>query len=839
MSPDAPLSRYELVARELRSGSFELFTCDVFDTLVWRAVARPTDLFVELGRRLSGSGLLAKELDPVEFSGTRQWAEADARRLLWRSSTSLECNLEEIWEAMPAKLIGGADVAELIGAELACEADHLGLHHAAAGLLTLARQLGIRTALVSDTYLSPEQLRRVVSATGFDVAAVDRIVTSSEVRLGKADGLLIKVAAAERIDPRRTLHFGDNAVSDLAAAREAGARAILAEVDPGRRAVTRPSPSIVAFADRNGTDGALGAAVRETLVSAGDVGESAAYQFGAGVVGPALAGFAGWASETAEQFGASTLHCLLREGAVIADLIARTRPNGPATRLVHASRWALIRAAVFDGTPEEIFTVIERRTRFRPAHLALAFDLDPAQVRRVLTEDEYHHDHRYEAMVAVAEDDTLREAIVAASTAQRRNVLAYLGRTLDLDHGPLVLCDIGWGGKIQATIDAILRSDGFTGDMIGLYLMLSETGVKRRRDGAVMLSYLPETVGSGLVGAAADVVQHHAAILERIATPEIGTLLEFDDGGRPVCRPDDHDRHADSLVRARQGVYDVTATLARMTPLDQPPWRDREFRSALLDTIASTIADPSPLLASELGEWQHDDLAGDDPAALVDGDIAGLVRYLNAVDAATIGWDEVFWLPGLAAADSPQLSAQLAAAWRGIDLAAITPVSETGEARIASFPTGSDLASHQTEGVQRRSPDGWQLLRLHAGVPSARSLRLDPGSDACLVQLGRLDVRITTSGGRLDLDLDGFTDPRLHWIGGRPHSRSIAAFADGGHLLIALDEIAGGITGVDVDWAFRTWPLDDGDLALTRPTVAQRTTAGARRAQQALRRRTR
>ena len=138
--------------------------------------------------------------------------------------------------------------------------------------------------------------------------------------------------------------------------------------------------------------------------------------------------------------------------------------------------------------------------------------------------------------MAVAGDDTLREQIVAASTRQRRNVLTYLSKSLDLEHGPLVLCDIGWGGKIQATIDAILRSDGFTGDVVGLYLMLSETGVKRRRDGAVMLSYLPETVGPGLVGAAADVVQHHAAILERIATPEIGTLLEFSDDGEPICR---------------------------------------------------------------------------------------------------------------------------------------------------------------------------------------------------------------------------------------------------------------------------------------------------------------
>ena len=86
------------------------------------------------------------------------------------------------------------------------------------------------------------------------------------------------------------------------------------------------------------------------------------------------------------------------------------------------------------------------------------------------------------------------------------------------------------------------------------------------------------------------------------------------------------------------------------------------------------------------------------------------------------------------------------------------------------------------------SPDGWQLLRLHATVPSARSLRLDPGSEACLVQLGRLAASIATPTGTVDLDLDGFTNSRLHWIEAAPSTRSIAAFAAGGHLLIALDE---------------------------------------------------
>jgi hypothetical protein len=600
--------------------------------------------------------------------------------------------------------------------------------------------------------------------------------------------------------------------------------------------VRRPSRSVVDLADRTGTDGALGAAVRETLVSAGATAASAAYQFGAAIAGPALAGFASWASSLAEQHEVATVHCLLREGAVIADLMTTARPNGPVPRLVHASRWAMVRAAVFEGSVEEIFTVIERRTRFRPEHLAAAFDLPAHEVARVLPDETYQHDQRWDAIVSVADDPVLREQIVAASAAQRRNVLEYFERTLDLAGDRLVLCDIGWGGKIQATIDAILRSDGFDGEVVGLYLMLSETGVKRRRDGAIMHSYLPQTVGSGLVGPAADVVQHHAAILERIATPEIGTLIGFDDGGEPVCRPDDHDLHAPSLLLARQGVYDVTDRLVGMAELDAGPWRDVAFRAALLDALADAIAEPSPLLATELGEWRHDDLAGDDLETLIAGDVAGLVRYLNSVDASAIGWDEVFWLPGLTAGGNPVLTAQLAAARFGIDVADLTSTSDTGTARIASFPVGSDLASHQTEGIPRRSPDGWHLLRLHTSVPSARSLRLDAGSEACLVQLGHFHLRLTTEAGSLEFAIDGFTDRRLQWIDGRPLGATIAAFSPGGHLLIELGEL-GDIVGVDVDWAFRTWRLDGVDVELARPTLIEQASAAFRRGAQAARRR--
>jgi hypothetical protein len=273
-----------------------------------------------------------------------------------------------------------------------------------------------------------------------------------------------------------------------------------------------------------------------------------------------------------------------------------------------------------------------------------------------------------------------------------------------------------------------------------------------------------------------------------------------------------------------------------MVELDRGPWRDPAFRAALLDALADTIAEPSPALATELGEWRHDDLAGDDLETLVAGDVAGLVAYLNPVDAAAIGWDEVFWLPGLAATDNPILSAQLATVRFGVGVEDLTSISDTGVARVASFPVGSGLASHQTEGVPRRSPDGWHLLRLHTAVPSARSLRLDAGSEACLVQLGHLAVRLTAGSGEVDLALEGFTDRRLQWVDGRPLGATVAAFSAGGHLLLDLTEIDD-IIRVDVDWAFRTWRLDGVDVELAHPTLSEQATAAIRRGARAARRR--
>src|SRR5690606_40650661 len=86
----------------VESGSVRLLTCDVFDTLVWRPVARPWHLFGGIARRLREQGVLADWVDDRAFTMGRRQLEHEARLRARRLMDSPECTLEEIWDGAPA-----------------------------------------------------------------------------------------------------------------------------------------------------------------------------------------------------------------------------------------------------------------------------------------------------------------------------------------------------------------------------------------------------------------------------------------------------------------------------------------------------------------------------------------------------------------------------------------------------------------------------------------------------------------------------------------------------------------------------------------------------------------
>ncbi|MFK7919964.1 MAG: glycosyltransferase [Ilumatobacter sp.] len=842
----------------IRSGAIDLVTSDVFDTIVTRPVASPSDVFVALAAELA----LPPTVSAPIFAHARRNAEhrARQRRIEARRSELLtagferaaidtdpqivapECTLAEIWSLMPAEWVS-ADVG--IAAELALEASMLTPIPEAVAVLRTAQQHDIPAVLVSDIYLSSTQLSALLVDVGIDIGLVAGVVTSADHRRGKAQGLLAQVVADRGVDAGRVLHLGDNEVADVATAAELGARPIHVEVPTAKTHVQLPPAPLHHWSRSQGTDLGISAAVRSVLVDAGQLGHDPSFQFGTAVAGPALAGFSRWVSDTTIALGATHTHCMLREGATIAELMQLTAPAGAVPVEIHVSRWVTMRAAVIDANADELVTALARRADLTAASVAHAFSCDADDVRRVLGVDQFDSGHLREACIALSGDDELRAQIVHSSAELRRRVAVYLRQRVQFDErAPLVVADVGWGGTIQEGLTRILTAEGIECEVVGLYLALSAAGEQRVAQGARMLSYLPSEFEAPTVAHRTRSIAHHADSIERIMTPEIGTLLDITADGSPVCRDASDDRLPPTLAAAQRGLRQVAEQLVENTTghsdFADRRWSSLELRSAFAETIADAVTVPSAPLAEALGAWPHDDVAGTDHRSIAGAGLQDAVRYANARDIGRLDPAGRNWIAGLAAAVNPLVSAQLAAEQSGFPLARFTPLSENGVARIAAFEVGSSLSSLQVGHHVGVAAGGWSVLRLAGPVASLRSLRFDAGEDDALVDLGHFEITMTTVDGwktpTRHLDL---LDDDITWVDAHPLDHRRLSQRPGGHLLVDISpDLASAVRSVEVVAAFRSWRLEPGS-ALSRTPVLHQLDHQRRRIASAVRRRIR
>ncbi|MGB0113277.1 MAG: HAD hydrolase-like protein [Ilumatobacteraceae bacterium] len=815
----------------MRSTRIDLLTSDVFDTLVWRPVAEPHDLFVQLGAELRDGGLLPDHVTAGVFGMARQVAERRARTSAGRGNPSAECHLEEIWQEMPAVWRSASEGTwdRYIEAELKCEERELRPIARGVELLRVAHGQGCRVVLVSDTYFSPVQLERLLGAAGVPLDLVTSVLTSSDRRVNKIDGLLEIAIREHDVDPTRVLHIGDNPIADIRAANRVGASSAHVDVPDTDRISDAMPLALHRFSESAGTDGGADGIGRALLLDrwSPESGVAAAYQFGATVGGPLLAGFADWIVAQAAELGVSTVHYLLREGGFIADVVAALRPDAPTAELLHASRWVNMRATVYDATAEELFRALARRTAFDPSHVTEAFGVDPRLVRDVIGETPVDDPGRVAAIEALADDDEIRGLIVEASSMLRARLLRYLEPRLHPENGRMVVCDIGWGGTIQESLTDLLHREGWDVEVTGLYLLLSAPGRERVARGALMRGFLPD---GGIHRSAADIVMRTPEIPEQLCTPDLGTLRDIDDDAQPITAPVPTVA-IESRRLARAGVLDFVAERRAAFPEAAHDRRlhGNAYAAALLEGLAGTIAAPDRRLAIELGAWEHDDVQGTGHEMLINPAAVGTVQFLNAADTDQVGMRELYWVPGAAAVHNPALAAQLDAVRLGVDASVLCPPSELGAGLIAVFAPDTLDAVAQVQLVPHRSADGWMLLRLTAPVGDVRSIRIDFGAHGGLVELGHLTISEPARVGAEPIPIARLTDlddDNLDWVDGWPTARRHAVVAAGGHLVVpwaTLTATTGPASGwLSVEVTFRAWRLDEAELASFSPTMRAR-----------------
>lgn len=190
---------------------------DVFDTLLWRPVVKPVDIFYLMSA--DASDIVASE--KFDFYFARINAEWVAKKKACDKNFE-DTNIDEIYDEF-SKLYGIDDdkVQKLKNLELIYEKRYLRPRRSMLALMQFFKDHGKRICAISDMYLHPEQVKELIVGCGYD-PSIEVYVSSSEKVTKKSGILFKKVQEKYNIKPCESIFIGDNFNSDVTNPRKFG-----------------------------------------------------------------------------------------------------------------------------------------------------------------------------------------------------------------------------------------------------------------------------------------------------------------------------------------------------------------------------------------------------------------------------------------------------------------------------------------------------------------------------------------------------------------------------------------------------------------------------------------
>jgi FMN phosphatase YigB (HAD superfamily) len=591
---------------EAREG-VTLLSLDCFDTLIWRNVHAPSDVFNDLGQ----DGPNRQQ---------RMWAEVHARSRAMLRKGQNEATIGEIYDALLPDH-GEEARATAVAVELEAEARHCYAFAPTVELMRAAKRAGLPVAIVSDTYLDEAQLTELIRrAAGEEVVAlIDRIFCSSVYGVSKGEGLFKHVLRETGLAPAQILHIGDNKAADFTAARALGIQAVhlkqFAATDQQRLRLEAAVDAIVNTA---------GPALlpshqphRAPIALSAPTFTDPATALGYSTLGPVLHAYSGWLAaevKALHQEGTRThLLFLMRDGH-LPQRVFDAAESGIATTAIEISRFTSTaasfadEAAVLDHLEIDLeggdYQALARQLLFDKGETA-------ALLRKLSSRG------RKAAFVTAIRTRANMRKILNRSSAFAERLTAYVRREVDPQPGDtIVLADLGYNGTVQDRVEPLLRQ-AFGVNVAGRYLLLREQKIGRRDKRGLIDA---RNYGSSTLEAFCA----NVAVIEQLCTAAQGSVVDYDGVGQPV-RATSGIKTRQSSVResVQQGCVrfaaECDAAFVRAPQCDGHESR----RQAAAAILARLMFLPLPTEIEVLAGFEHDvNLGTDGTVKLFDTDVA-------------------------------------------------------------------------------------------------------------------------------------------------------------------------------------------------------------------------
>jgi predicted HAD superfamily hydrolase len=581
----------------------ELYTFDVFDTLLTRIWLRPADVFLH-AELLNGQARWGTGVD--RWSARRIAAEA---RLRQRARDG-EVTLEQIYEELAAELGWSAeDTRSALATEMECERQaSRPIVPMVARLESLVRS-GVRVACISDFYASGRFILEWLTRAGICIKAPDLFV-SADVQATKRTGALFhRVSKHYNLQPAEICHTGDHPVSDVRQAKRVGIAV---------RPYLRSAPSAVELALASwgaGADtrdrllaSAIGGAARRARIDREMQGrDEVLWNIATGIAGPLLFGYVYWILFRARDLGIKRLYFLARDGQIllqIARQISRRLSLELELRYLHASRRAWFLPSVARGSAAERVNAILSDETTSIGELLQSLEINAADVRVALTGAGFPEEVWAMQIEASRLKDVLSSRPFDSLIQERASrglglCMEYLGNQGMLDGVPAAIVDIGWKGRLQTALARMLRGAQASAAISGFYM-----GLRERPDEAA-------TGPTFIYFDGPDAGILNPSLLELFTAADHGSTLGYErlQEGQiyPILAPGQRATLDWGLGTLQDGINAFsTDMLDALAVLDEQPTRViAGVRQSALLTLERLVRRPSAAEAALLGTFPH------------------------------------------------------------------------------------------------------------------------------------------------------------------------------------------------------------------------------------------
>lgn len=429
----------------------ELYSFDIFDTLITRKCATPKGIFAFMQEAITNNNDLPQNLRE-NFYKIRIESEIQARNDYYEKHQTREILFDEIYEKMQKDFnLSNKSIDYLKKLEIETELKNLvGISENIEKIKQLIKDEK-RVVLISDMYHSSNTIRTFLAH--IDPIFNDiKIYVSSEYRASKAQGdLYSKVREIEGIKKQNWYHLGDNLHSDFKMAKKIGIKAeryLFEELMPYEKELLSKNPVNTDYEK-------LIAAARFTRCNK-QAKIQDKYNFGASFAGPFLYNYVNDILEQSLKKGFKTLHFIARDGyipKVIADIIIEKRGLDIKTKYIYGSRLAW--RIPYEENYEHLIDVIfdEYKTKISLSFIAYRLCVDVNVLKDKLnatTIDTILNDkERLTYKEQMKSDKSIRNYILEANKDKKENLTKYLHQEIDFNKKNIAFVEVNGSGRTQ------------------------------------------------------------------------------------------------------------------------------------------------------------------------------------------------------------------------------------------------------------------------------------------------------------------------------------------------------------------------------------------------------